>query len=120
MKLQQQVAVITGAGRNIGKAMAKLFAAEGAKIAVVEMHEGRGQVVVQMCVAGTRDVAFHIGLAAAFRVGQGKTAVDDDPVRVVQMTGEIVRRNECSEIHGRLQVTGYRLRKGAEHDNCLL
>ena len=46
MKLQGQAAVITGAGRNIGKAMAKLFAAEGAKIAVVEMHEGRGQAVV--------------------------------------------------------------------------
>ena len=46
MKLQGQVAVITGAGRNIGKAMAKLFASEGAKIAIVEMHEGRGQAVV--------------------------------------------------------------------------
>ena len=46
MKLQGKVAVITGAGRNIGKAMAKLFAAEGAKIAVIEMHEGRGQAVV--------------------------------------------------------------------------
>lgn len=46
MKLQGQVAVITGAGRNIGKAMAKLFAAEGAKIAVIEMHEGRGQAAV--------------------------------------------------------------------------
>jgi NAD(P)-dependent dehydrogenase (short-subunit alcohol dehydrogenase family) len=46
MKLKGQVAVITGAGRNIGKAMAKLFAAEGAKIAVAEMHEGRGQAVV--------------------------------------------------------------------------
>ena len=46
MKLQGQVAIITGAGRNIGKAMAKLFAAEGAKIAVIEMHEGRGQSVI--------------------------------------------------------------------------
>jgi NAD(P)-dependent dehydrogenase (short-subunit alcohol dehydrogenase family) len=46
MKLKDQVAVITGAGRNIGKAMAKLFAAEGAKVAVAEMHEGRGQAVV--------------------------------------------------------------------------
>lgn len=46
MKLQGQVAIITGAGRNIGKAMAKLFAAEGAKIAVVEMNEGRGQAMV--------------------------------------------------------------------------
>lgn len=46
MKLRDKVAVITGAGRNIGKAIAKLFASEGAKIAVVEMHEGRGQAVV--------------------------------------------------------------------------
>ncbi len=46
MKLKGQVAVITGAGRNIGKAMAKLFASEGAKIAVAEMHQGRGQAVV--------------------------------------------------------------------------
>jgi NAD(P)-dependent dehydrogenase (short-subunit alcohol dehydrogenase family) len=46
MKLKGQVAMITGAGRNIGKAMAKLFAAEGARIAVAEMHQGRGQAVV--------------------------------------------------------------------------
>jgi NAD(P)-dependent dehydrogenase (short-subunit alcohol dehydrogenase family) len=45
MKLNGQVAIITGAGRNIGKAMAKLFASEGAKIAVAETHEGRGQTV---------------------------------------------------------------------------
>jgi NAD(P)-dependent dehydrogenase (short-subunit alcohol dehydrogenase family) len=45
MKLKDQIAVITGAGRNIGKAMAKLFAAEGARIAVAEMHEVRGQAV---------------------------------------------------------------------------
>jgi len=46
MKLNGQVAIVTGAGRNIGKAIAKLFASEGAKIAVVEMHEGRGGAVV--------------------------------------------------------------------------
>src|SRR4029450_5102665 len=46
VKLKDQVALITGAGRNIGKAMAKLFASEGAKIIVAEMHEARGQSVV--------------------------------------------------------------------------
>ena len=46
MKLKDQVAVITGAGRNIGKATAKLFASEGARVAVVETHQGRGQSVV--------------------------------------------------------------------------
>jgi NAD(P)-dependent dehydrogenase (short-subunit alcohol dehydrogenase family) len=46
MKLFGQIAIITGAGRNIGKAIAKLFASEGAKIAVAEIHERRGQAVV--------------------------------------------------------------------------
>ena len=46
MKLRDQVAVVTGAGRNIGKAMALLFASEGAKLVIAEMHEGRGQAVV--------------------------------------------------------------------------
>src|SRR5574341_1244198 len=46
MKLKDQVALVTGAGRNIGKAMVKLFASEGAKIAVAEVHEARGQAVV--------------------------------------------------------------------------
>ena len=34
MKLKDLVAIITGAGRNIGEDTAKLFAAEGAKVAV--------------------------------------------------------------------------------------
>src|ERR1035437_4365508 len=45
VKLQNQVAIITGAGRNIGAEIAKLFAAEGAKVAVVDMDKGRGEGV---------------------------------------------------------------------------
>ena len=45
MKLQGQVTIITGAGRNIGEEAAKLLAAEGAKIAVVDMDKGRGDKV---------------------------------------------------------------------------
>jgi Enoyl-(Acyl carrier protein) reductase len=46
MKLKDQVAVVTGAGRNIGEEIAKLFAAEGAKVAVVDMDRPRGERVV--------------------------------------------------------------------------
>src|SRR5947209_17586123 len=46
MKLRDQVAVVTGAGRNIGEDIAKLFAAEGAKVAVVDMDRPRGERVV--------------------------------------------------------------------------
>ena len=46
MKLKDQVAVVTGAGRNIGEEIAKLFAAEGAKVAVVDIDRPRGERVV--------------------------------------------------------------------------
>src|SRR5438309_1275401 len=45
MKLKDQVAVVTGAGRNIGEEIAKLFAAEGAKVAIVDLDKPRGERV---------------------------------------------------------------------------
>ena len=46
MKLKDQVAVVTGAGRNIGEEVAKLFAAEGARLAVVDLDKARGERTV--------------------------------------------------------------------------
>ena len=46
MKLKDQVAIVTGAGRNIGEEVAKLFAAEGARVAVVDLDKARGQRTV--------------------------------------------------------------------------
>lgn len=45
MKLKVQVAIVTGAGRNIGEAIAKVLAQEGARIAVVDMNQARGRRV---------------------------------------------------------------------------
>lgn len=46
MLLKDQVAVITGAGRGIGAAAAKLFAQEGAKVVVSDRDEGPTEEVV--------------------------------------------------------------------------
>lgn len=43
MRLKDKVAIVTGAGRNIGESVAKLFADEGARVAVVDMDEMRGK-----------------------------------------------------------------------------
>lgn len=48
MKLADKTAIVTGAGRNIGEEIAKLFAKEGARIAVVDMDEGRANAVTEM------------------------------------------------------------------------
>jgi NAD(P)-dependent dehydrogenase (short-subunit alcohol dehydrogenase family) len=48
MKLKDRVAIVTGAGRNIGEAVCKELASEGAKIVALDMDKGRGDNVVQM------------------------------------------------------------------------
>lgn len=59
MKLKGQIAIITGAGRNIGEDTAKLFAAEGAKVVVVDNHKGRAdKVAADIVQAGGEAAAF--------------------------------------------------------------
>jgi NAD(P)-dependent dehydrogenase (short-subunit alcohol dehydrogenase family) len=45
MRLKDQIAIVTGAGRNIGEDIAKLFAQEGSKVAVVDLDQQRGSRV---------------------------------------------------------------------------
>ena len=60
MRLQSQVAIITGAGRNIGEDISKLFAQEGAKVAVVDLDQERGSRVANQINAATPGRAISI------------------------------------------------------------
>jgi NAD(P)-dependent dehydrogenase (short-subunit alcohol dehydrogenase family) len=57
MKLKDQVAIVTGAGRNIGEDTAKLLAAEGARVAVVDNHKGRAEKVAADIVKSNAQAA---------------------------------------------------------------
>jgi NAD(P)-dependent dehydrogenase (short-subunit alcohol dehydrogenase family) len=64
MKLSNQVAIVTGAGRNIGEEIAKTLASEGAKLAVVDMDRGRGETVAAAINnAGGEAAAFVVNVA---------------------------------------------------------
>ena len=59
MKLADQVAIVTGAGRNIGEEVSKLLASHGATIAVVDFDAGRANKVAgEIEAAGGRARAF--------------------------------------------------------------
>ena len=60
MKLKDQVAIVTGAGRNIGEEVAKLFAAEGAKVAVVDKDKPRGQRTVDAIKMACHDAELFV------------------------------------------------------------
>jgi 3-oxoacyl-[acyl-carrier protein] reductase len=48
MKLEGKVALVTGAGSGMGRAIATLFANEGAKVAVIDINEASGQETAKL------------------------------------------------------------------------
>lgn len=60
MRLKDKVAVITGAGSGMGRAMAKLFAAEGAKVVCADISGNQDVVAKDIGVAA---VAVHTNVA---------------------------------------------------------
>lgn len=61
MKLENKVAIITGAGSGIGKETALLFAGEGARVVVAEINEKNGTEVAEE-IERKGGEAFFIGL----------------------------------------------------------
>lgn len=64
MQLDNKLAVITGGGRGIGRAMALAFAGKGANVAVVDLHDADLEETVRGCQAlGVRAAAYRCNVA---------------------------------------------------------
>lgn len=76
-RLKDKVAVVTGSGSGIGEAIAMRFAAEGAKVAVVDLNEENAKAVVEkITTAGGVAQAFKCNVAELAEVKEMFGAVE--------------------------------------------
>ena len=59
MRLQDKIAIVTGAAWGMGAATARLFAAEGAKVVVADILEAEGKAVADSIKSNRGEARFH-------------------------------------------------------------
>lgn len=99
MRLREKSAIVTGAGAGIGRAIAELFAAEGAEVVVAEVDEATGRETVERITnAGGQAIFRHTDIS------------DEDSVRsmvnaAVQAFGavDIVVNNAAAFVFGKVE-----------------
>ena len=78
MRLQDKIAIITGAGQGIGRAYALRFADEGAMVAVADLNDANAEAVAkEIEAAGGRAMAVHVDVADEASTQEMAAAVVD-------------------------------------------
>lgn len=78
MLLKERIAIVTGAGQGLGASIAKAYAREGAKVAVVDLqHEAAERVVAEIAAAGGEALALACDVADRTQVETMAARVDE-------------------------------------------
>ncbi len=75
MRLRNQVAVVTGAGRGIGQAIALAFAREGARVAVADI-DPRTAAATARRIGAAQALALQMDVARSASVAEGFAAIE--------------------------------------------
>ncbi len=60
LRLENRIAIVTGAGRNVGEGIARAFVEEGARVGVVDVDEARARAVVESINGSRPDTALAV------------------------------------------------------------
>src|ERR1700754_4753172 len=100
-RLDNQVAWISGAASGIGEAVARLFALEGAAVALADVQAGRGQTIVdEICADGGRAtfIKCDVGRADDVRASIEQTAQEFGGLSIIVNCAGIVQVKLLDEL----------------------
>jgi len=101
MNLQDKVAIITGAGRGIGKAIAVTLAREGAKIIINDVDlQSAEEVVKEIINTGQKALAFRVDVSDSKEVKQMIDSVirEFGRIDILVNNAAIIRRGTIEEL----------------------